>query len=232
MKHKFTIKLSISSQGRLRKLWRLLQNIVFGLCFILLIWLTFTTITLFSASSQPVDAFFVLGGSIRREIHVAQLAKQSPQTPILISQGSPEPCILLIFQRETADLQRVWLENCAHSTFENFYYSIPILQRWGVHKVKLITSGTHVFRAELMAQILLGSHGIWVELDVAQEKGIPGNQEFLIKTVLDIIRSLFWAVFSQVIQPQCSNITRLVDVDIEVWKQRGFHCEHQGGIKN
>ncbi|TAF06652.1 MAG: YdcF family protein [Nostocales cyanobacterium] len=209
----------------------MLQNIAVGLCLILLSWLTFTTITLVSASSQPVDAFFVLGGSIRREIYVAQLAKQSPQIPILISQGSPAPCIWLIFQREVADLQNVCLENCAYSTFENFYYGLPILRHWKVRKVKLITSGTHGLRAKLMAQILLGAHGIWVEPDVIQEKGIPGNRESILKTVLDITRSLFWAVLSQVISPQCSQVTRLADVDMQAWEQRGFNCEHQGQLK-
>ncbi|MBK1990304.1 YdcF family protein [Sphaerospermopsis aphanizomenoides BCCUSP55] len=233
MKHRFTINLSISLKGRLRKLWRLLQNIMFGLFLILLGWLTFTTITLVFASPQPVDAFFVLGGSIRREIYVAQLVQKYPQTPILISHGSPDPCILLIFQREVADLQelqKVWLENCANSTFENFYYGVPILQSWGVRKVKLITSGSHVLRAKLMAQIILGAHGIWVEPEVVEEIGIPGNREFLLKTVLDIIRSLFWAIFSQFIQPQCSQVTKLIDVDILSWEQRGFHCEHQGQL--
>jgi uncharacterized SAM-binding protein YcdF (DUF218 family) len=230
MKHKFTINLSISLKGRFRKFRSLLKNITFALCFILVSWLTFTTITLVSASSQQVDAFFVLGGSIRREIYVAQLAKQYPQTPILISHGSPDPCIWLIFQREATDLQNIWLENCANSTFENLYYGIPILRGWGVHKVKLITSGTHVFRAKLMAQIILGAHGIWVEPDVVKEKGIPGNREFWLKTFLDVIRSLLWAILSQIIQPQCSQITKLVDVDMQAWQQRGFQCEHQGGI--
>jgi uncharacterized SAM-binding protein YcdF (DUF218 family) len=230
MKHKFNIQSIISLRGRLRKLWRLLQKILSGLCLVLVIWLIFTTITLVSASSQPVDALFVLGGSIRREIYVAQLAKQYPQIPILISHGSPDPCIWLIFQREVADLHPVWLEKCANSTFENFYYGIPILRRWGVHKVKLITSGNHISRAKLMAQILIGSHGIWVEPVIVQEKGIPGNRESWLKTLLDIIRSLFWAVLSQFIQPPCSQVTRLVDVDMQAWEQRGFHCEHQGGV--
>ncbi len=69
MKHKPTIKSLVSWLMRFRKLWRLLRNIAFGLCLILLSWLTFTTITLVFASSQPVDAFFVLGGSIVREIY-------------------------------------------------------------------------------------------------------------------------------------------------------------------
>ncbi|MEA5551121.1 YdcF family protein [Anabaena cylindrica UHCC 0172] len=230
MKHKFIINSSIYLKNRLRKFRRLLQNIAIALCFILGIWLTFTTITLVSASSQPIDAFLVLGGSIRREIYVAKLAKQYPQIPILISHGSLDPCILLIFQREAADLEQVWLENCANSTFENFYYGIPILRSWGVKKVKLITSGTHIFRAKLMAQIILGAHGIWVEPEIAKEMGIPGNRESGIKTILDILRSLFWALFSQVIQPQCLQVTKLVDVDLQAWQQRGFQCEHQGGV--
>jgi uncharacterized SAM-binding protein YcdF (DUF218 family) len=201
------------------------------LCLILGFWLIFTTITLFSASSQSLDAFLVLGGSIRREIYVAKLAKQYPQIPILISHGSQDPCVLLIFQREAAALEKVWLENCSNSTFENFYYDLPILRRWRVHKVKLVTSGTHLLRAKLMAQIILGAHGIWVEPEIVKEIGIPGNRESWLKTVLDVIRSLFWALLSQVIQPQCSQVTKLVDVDIQAWQQRGFHCEHQGGVR-
>jgi hypothetical protein len=99
-----------------------------------------------------------------------------------------------------------------------------------VKKVKLITSGTHVFRARLMAQIILGAHGIWVETETVKEIGIPGNREYWIKTGLDIIRSLVWALLSQVIQPPCSQVTKLVDVDIQAWQQRGFQCEHQGQL--
>jgi uncharacterized SAM-binding protein YcdF (DUF218 family) len=231
MKRKFTINLSISVKRRFRKLWELLRNLGWGLSCVLGIWLIFTTITLVSASSQPVDAFFVMGGSIRREIYVAQQAKQYPQTPILISSGSPDPCIWLTFQREAAELQKVMLEKCANSTFENIYYGMPILQSWGVHKVKLITSPTHLPRAKWMTQILLGSHGIWVEPDIVQEQGIPANSEHWLKTGLDVTRSLFWAGFSQFIQPQCSKVTKLVDVDMSAWEQKGFHCEHQAGLE-
>ncbi|WP_016951153.1 YdcF family protein [Anabaena sp. PCC 7108] len=230
MKHKFTIDLSNLLRGRFRKFRSLLKYVAFTVCFILVIRFTSTTIALVSASSQRVDALFVLGGSIRREIYVAQLAKQYPQTPLLISHGSLNPCISLIFQREAADLQNTWLENCANSTFENFYYGVPILRRWGVRKVKLITSGTHVFRAKLMAQIILGAHGIWVDIDVVKEQGIPGNHESWLKTFLDVLRSLLWAILSQIIQPQCSQVTRLVDVDMQAWEKSGFQCEHQGGI--
>ncbi|MEH2449513.1 MAG: YdcF family protein [Nostoc sp.] len=227
MKRKFNIKSLISIKKIFAKPWQLLQKLTGGLSVVLGAWLIFTTITLVFASSQPVDTFFVLGGSIHRETYIAQQAKQYPQTPILISHGSPDPCIWLIFQAELAGLQNVWLEKCANSTFENFYYGIPILRRWGVHKVMLITSPSHLPRAKWMAQILLGAHGIWVETDIVQELGVPGNRESWPKTGLDVTRSLFWAILSQIIQPQCSNVTKLTQVDMQAWKNRGFHCEHQ-----
>jgi uncharacterized SAM-binding protein YcdF (DUF218 family) len=217
----------IFSPGKLGNWRRLSRNIKLGLCFILVIWLISTTITLVFASSQSVDGFFILGGSIRREIYAANLAKKYPPLPILISQGSPAPCIWLTYQKAAVDSEKVWLENCANSTFENLYYGLPILQSWRVHKIKLITSSTHIFRAKLMAQIILGAHGIWVETDLAEEEGIPGNQESWLKTGLDVIRSLFWVVLSQFIQPQCSHLQRLTDVDMKAWQKLGFHCQHQ-----
>lgn len=230
MKRKFTTNSSVPKGKKLKKRWQILQKLTWGLCLVLASWLIITTITLVFASSQGVDAFFVLGGSIRREIYVAQIAKEYPQVPILISTGSPDPCIWLIFQREVDDLSKVWLEKCANSTFENFYYGIPIFKRWRVHKVKLITSATHLPRAKLMAQILFGSHGIWVEVEVVKETGIPGNQESRIKTGLDVTRSLLWAILSQVIHPQCSDVIQLSQVDMASWERRGFRCEHQGNL--
>lgn len=230
MRHKFTCISAILCQRQFKKWWRLLQKIFRILCLVFCCWLIVTTITLVSASSRSIDAVFVLGGSIRREIYVAQQAKQNPQIPILISRGSPDPCIWLIFQREAAQLQNVWLENCADSTFDNFYYGIPILRRWGVHKVKLISSPSHFPRAKWMAQILFGAHGIWVEPEVVQEKGRPANREYWWKTGFDITRSLIWAVLSQVSQPRCSNITKLTDVDMQAWQHHGFKCERQGGV--
>ncbi|MFM7406207.1 MAG: YdcF family protein [Cuspidothrix sp.] len=225
-----SMNLLIQCRAQFQKLWRWFKKLCWALRLLLISWLAFTTITLVSASSHPVDAFFVLGGSIQREIYVAQLATQYPHIPILISSGSENPCIWLIFQREGADLQEVSLETCAKSTFNNFYYGTPILENWGVHKVKLITSGTHFFRAKLMAQIILGSHGIWVEPEVVQEQGVPGNREYWYKTILDTIRSLAWAVLSQFIHLHCPSIIKLIDIDMSVWEQKGFHCEYQGGL--
>ncbi|MBR8834015.1 MAG: YdcF family protein [Stigonema ocellatum SAG 48.90 = DSM 106950] len=230
MRRKFTFNRAGRDLGLLRRRRQLLQRLAFGLCLVVCTWLVFNTITIISASSKRADAFFVLGGSINREIYVSQLAQLYPQTPILISRGSPDPCILGIFQQQApASLPNVWVEKCADSTFGNFYYSIPILRHWGVHKVKLITSQTHLPRAKWMAQILFGVHGIWVETSIAPEQGIPGNQESWFKTALDVTRSLFWAGFSVIIQPHCPAVYRLADVDMQTWRLQGFKCEHHVG---
>ena len=89
---------------------------------------------------KPIDAILVLGGSIRREIYAANLAQQYPNIPILISEGSKDPCILLLFERAKAPKTNVWLEKCADSTFGNFFFAVPILKQWGVHKVKVVLS--------------------------------------------------------------------------------------------
>jgi uncharacterized SAM-binding protein YcdF (DUF218 family) len=178
-----------------------------------------------------VDAFLVLGGSIQREIYAAQLVKQHPDTPVLISSGSDDPCILLIFQRSRSPIDSVWLERCAQSTFGNFYFALPILQRWNVRKVHLITSATHLPRAQWLAQIMLGSHDIWVNLETVSETGVPGNQENWLKTALDVVRAIVWAGISQVrTPPVCRDVMPLVDVNLERWQQRGFKCEYQGWV--
>lgn len=185
---------------------------------------------LYVNSQKPVDAFLVLGGSINREFHVANLAKEFPSIPILVSQGSDEPCIWVIFKQENLSLKNVFRESCAKSTFENFIYSVPILLDWKVHKVKVITSGSHVYRAKLLAYIHLSSKGLATELEIAPEKGIPGNNESRLKTFLDVTRSLLWTIPSQIIHPHCSEVTRLDNIDLYYWRTNKFGCEQKHNL--
>lgn len=174
---------------------------------------------------RSVDAILVLGGSIQRETEAAYLARQKPEIPVLISQGSADPCIWQLFASETGRTKGIWLEKCARSTFGNFFFSTPILRRWRVHKVLLITSPTHLPRALWLAQIHLGAQGMAVELNAVTETGIPGNREFPIKTYLDVVRSGIWAFLAQAIQPPCLDVIELADVDLSSWQERGFTCE-------
>lgn len=181
---------------------------------------------------HSVDGFLVLGGSVQREIYVAELAARNPQIPILISQGSRDPCILLIFQRQNTSIEKVLLEKCADSTFGNFFFSLPILKKWDVHKVKLITSATHLPRAKWLGEIILGANGIALEIDLANEKGKPGNHESPVKTTLDITRSLLWALASQIINPPCYRLTPLSQVDLSSWREKGYKCEKQANLES
>ncbi|MFB2835787.1 YdcF family protein [Floridanema evergladense] len=210
---------------------RSLLIVLTGFCLIVGICLLYNSVILYTASQKPVGAILVLGGSITREIHAAELAKESPEIPILISHGSSEPCILLIFQKVAASIDKVWLEKCANSTFGNFYFSLPILKQWQVNKVKVVTSATHLPRAIWLAQIMLGSHGIWVELEIAAEtKGVPANRESLLVTTADVTRGLIWAVVSQFYEPKCNDLIPLSQVDLTVWKMKGFKCERQANL--
>ena len=176
---------------------------------------------------KPVDAILVLGGSIQREVEAAKIARQDSTLPILISQGSGEPCSRMVFEKQGARTEGIWLENCAKSTFGNFFFSTPILRRWNSEKVQLITSARHLPRAAWLAKIHLGAQGIAVEVNAIQEAGIPGNYESGVKTAFDVTRSLIWSLIGQVFQPSCNRLIKLSDVDMPEWQEKGFHCERQ-----
>lgn len=218
------------------------------------LWITITSTRLYHHSKAPLDGVLVLGGSIRREMVIAdwvasaslastpmphssdmesssQWQATSKALPILISKGSKPPCIRLLFERVAAPLTNVWLEDCARSTFDNYRYSLPLLNQWNVHHVKVITSPSHLPRAKWLAQIMLGSHGIWVDMALVNETGIPGNVERPVKTILDVGRSLLWTVISPLDRPTCKHLVSLESVDLEQWTQRGFKCERQANIE-
>lgn len=212
---------------KFQKFLKFLRKLIPVLGLILIIWLGINWWRLQNAGSGKVDAFLVLGGGIYREIYAAQVAIANPTIPILISQGSADPCIWIMFQLQQAPIEKVWLEKCARSTFDNFYFSIPILKQWGVHKVKLITSQSHTPRALWMAKILLGSQGIWVEPEIIPDVVAPGNKEENWKTAIDLGRSVGWAVLSQFYHPLCEEIIPLKEVKFTDWQEMGFRCERR-----
>ena len=218
--------------SRIRSSQRYFRYACLGLLLAGIIVILATFSSLWRSSKAPTDAYLVLGGSIRREMYMAQLASSfDTPTPILVSAGSVDPCIRLLFEQTGAPLDNVWLENCAESTFGNFVYSVPLLERWGARHVTLVTSGSHTRRALTLARILFGARGIWVEPLIVDETGIPGNQETALKTTLDIGRSLLWAIVAQFHKPTCHRVVELTAVNLEQWRQRGFKCEHQAGIE-
>jgi uncharacterized SAM-binding protein YcdF (DUF218 family) len=121
--------------------------------------------------SKPVDAqaIVVLGGggarfapefqdwalegaTLDRVLYGAFLASRT-QLPILVS-GSPDEALgMKATLRRNFGIPPVWVEGNSHDTFENAEFSAPILRAAGVHRILLVTSGTHEWRAahEFMA---------------------------------------------------------------------------------
>lgn len=181
-------------------------------------------------AARPIDAVLVLGGSIYREIYAAELAKRYPDLPILISHGSDDPCIVKIFQYFEARMNNVWLEKCAQSTFENFVFSVPILKGWGARHVKVITSFSHLPRAKWLAQIHFAAQGMAIEVDTPEERGRPGNNEFPVKTLLDVTRSIFWAGVAQLVAVPCWDVIELDRIDLKEWVSQPYRCEYHPQI--
>ncbi len=219
----------VGTRGR-RKTQKIVTGVTVFFVFILGGFWAAQMLRLQSAAAGSVDAILVLGGSIKREMHVTQCARQNPDLPIVISQGSASPCVWLIFDRDRAPKQNVWLERCAYSTFTNFTFSGELLKQWDVKKVKVITSQTHLPRAKWLAQILLGAKGIAVEIETVPEEGIPGNKEFWLKTALDITRSLIWTLIEPFYSTECQQIQRLSEIDLTQWQPEDYRCEYQGQL--
>ena len=75
---------------------------------LLLVWGITVGQRLYQGAHRPnVDAILMLGGSIRREMYLAEQVAQGLETPILISQGSPDPCIKILFERAAAAMDQV-----------------------------------------------------------------------------------------------------------------------------
>jgi uncharacterized SAM-binding protein YcdF (DUF218 family) len=209
-----------------RQKWLIFALIIF--CCAIALKIAFNLIYLLPQNTmRSPDVIFVLGGSIQRENYAAKLANLYPDLPILISKGSHAPCVYQIFLKLQSRMNNVCLETCANSTFGNFFFGVPIIRHWGAHKVMLITSPTHLPRAQWMAQIQLGTQGIAVEIKLTNEPGIPGNQESKLKTALDITRSILWSGFAQLISPPCFDVTELIKFNSQDWQNKPYQCEYR-----
>ncbi len=180
------------------------------------------------AESQAADCVLVLGGPPTRDIFAAKLAKERPERKILIS-GSPDPCTWLVFDKAHAPKENVWLEHCSKNTFENFIYSTPILKRWGVRKILLVTDEPQLKRALPMAKVMLGSKGIAVQLELSPH---GGGEAPRYPIYLEELAAVCWAFVGQIVEPKCSNVSHLSEVDMKYWYKKGFTCQQQADVSD
>ncbi|MEM9771169.1 MAG: ElyC/SanA/YdcF family protein [Cyanobacteria bacterium P01_D01_bin.73] len=213
--------------SRRSRFWSLVVGTVIALLLIAL------AVSLNHNRQQPVDTIFVLGGSVRREMYLAETLPRGENVPVLVSNGSSSPCVRALYEREGRSPDGVYIEHCARSTFDNFTYGLPFFRQWHSRHIQLLTSGSHVGRSTWLGRLMLGAHGIWVDIVDVPETGVPGNVERWWKTGLDLGRALLWLPFSYVYEPRCNQVDPLPQVDLDsVCFKRWLRCENQANLKN
>lgn len=98
------------------------------------------------------DGWALDGATLDRVVYGAFLARRTT-LPILVS-GSPDEAegMKATLSRNLGQPPR-WIEGNSHDTYQNAEFSTPILRAAGVHRILLVTTGTHEWRAahEFMA---------------------------------------------------------------------------------
>lgn len=172
------------------------------------------------------EAVITLGGDRSREYITAGLSRSNPDLDVWISSGSLPEQSEQIFQRMGAETSRVNLDYKATDTVSNFTTILPHLQAANIRHVYLVTSDYHMDRAEAIATIVLGSHGItYTALSVPSSK----PSESLGHIIRDVARSMVWLATgktgSRLKQPQCYGLNELEAI-AELLKPQEQRC-HQ-----
>lgn len=137
-------------------------------------------------------ALVLLGGGIPREIFTAKQAKYYPDLPIIISSGSPIPCLYEIFVvKHQVNWDRIIVDFKATDTVTNFTALLPYLKAHHHRHVYLIAGDGHMKRAEPLAQLIWGSQGIAYTPMTFPE----GHHRPWWKPSFDIFRSVGWILF-------------------------------------
>ncbi|MBR8829659.1 MAG: YdcF family protein [Chlorogloea purpurea SAG 13.99] len=137
------------------------------------------------------EAIFVLGGHEDRERFAAKLALLHPNLPIWVSSGSPKDYTRKIFDKTGVKLGRLHLDYSATDTVTNFTTLVDRLKSEGIHSVYLVTSDSHMRRAQIVGEIVFGSRGIIIK-PISIPSDLP--PEPLQKSLRDGARALLWVL--------------------------------------
>lgn len=158
----------------------------------ILLWLGYKEINCYF---QKPEAVLVLGGStaaLEREKFAASFAHQYPDLPIWVSGGSPnQKYIRSVFAKAGVEPNRLHLDYQAVDTVTNFTTLVDKLQTSGIKSIYLITSDYHMRRAQIIAEIVLGSQGIDFKAVSVPSKYSPEPIE---KAIRDGARAIVWLI--------------------------------------
>ncbi len=146
--------------------------------------------------NHPVpNAILTLGGSIDREKFTFNFAKTHPNLPIWISSGSPPECVCHLFTN--AGLQNpLILDYSAVDTVTNFTSLVQKLKNNDINHVFIITSKSHMPRAQALATIVLGSQSI-AFTPVTASSARNTSRESIWRKARDIARAYLWILIGK-----------------------------------
>jgi len=137
------------------------------------------------------QAILTLGGRPTREVFTADFARLHPELKIWVSSGLlPLDARPLFREKGIAD-SRVNLDYRALDTVTNFTSLVKDLERQNIQHIYLVTSDYHMPRAQAIATIVLGSHGI-IFTPISVPSTHPSEDN--LRIVRDIARSFIWLV--------------------------------------
>lgn len=140
-------------------------------------------------SAHAPEALLVLGGEPKREQFAAAFAQTHPNLPIWVSGGSNPEYAEWVFQEAGIDPDLLHLDYDAVDTVTNFTTIVDKLKSKGISNVYLITSDYHMRRAQVIAQVVLGSRNIQFQIvSIPSEK----RPEPVQKAVVDGLRAVLW----------------------------------------
>src|SRR5437763_138329 len=94
---------------------------------------------LYAASRTPLSAIVVLGGGIQREIAAAKLSSQLSNMPVIVSSGSPLPCLYHMFTVQYGvPWDRITANYRATDTLTNFTSTVPLLEARGYKNIVMV----------------------------------------------------------------------------------------------
>lgn len=171
------------------------------------------------------QAILTLGGGTGREYTSAVLSRSYPHLDVWVSSGSLPDDATAIFTTVGASTHRLNLDYSATDTVTNFTTILPQLKRRRIQHVYLVTSDYHMRRAQTIATIILGSHGItFTPVPVTTQQ----PDESLNRVIRDAGRSIFW-VFTgksgyQLKSESCEGKNRLEAI-VELLVEEGIQCQ-------
>jgi uncharacterized SAM-binding protein YcdF (DUF218 family) len=146
-----------------------------------------------TVAPQP-QAILTLGGHNNREWFTAYFARNHPRLEIWLSSGLSAQDAIPIFQTAGIPPQRLRFDRRAIDTVTNFTTLVKDFQHQHIRHLYLITSDYHMPRAQAIAWIVLGSHGIAVT-----PMSVPSNKppESQTRIWRDVGRSILWVFTRQ-----------------------------------